>query len=84
MVSGANGEPIKGYAAAVDRTIYREWDPRHIGWMGCSTGLVVEVVVVCTVYTHGVVVHQQNFIHPNNPDVHTQSISLFGRERKRS
>ena len=32
---GASGEPMKGYAAALDRTIYSEWDPRHIGWMGC-------------------------------------------------
>ena len=32
---GASGEPIKSYAAALGRTLYSEWDPRDIGWMGC-------------------------------------------------
>ena len=47
------------------------WHPHYIGWLGC----VQEPGTAegGGVYLHDVVVHQQNFVDPPHPELHTQN-----------
>ena len=46
------------------------WHPHYIGWLGC---VQEPGTAEGGVYLHDVVVHQQNFVDPPHPELHTQN-----------
>ena len=68
---------------ATDPTMVSPGHPHHFGWLSCEQQPLAAERGRWWGYLHDVVVHQENFVDPLHPEIHTQNVEIQWIRAKR-